>query len=165
MPTWITLDSVRMKTGAVFSVLGTGTSLPATIPPGVSLPIHLRVLPIASEQLYRDTLLVFTDCQVRNIPVSVSTVKLSFADDMYQQLTLRIAPNPSRDYVEITSTDKLIRSIVIYDVLGNECMRRRLLQNEVARVETVSLPNGVYTVSALSTTGSIRNRRRLVVHR
>jgi hypothetical protein len=74
---------------------------------------------------------------------------------------LLIYPNPTSNYFILKS--KAMASISIFNTLGQEISNIKVLNNE-HRVNTESLPNGVYIVKATDTKGKITTSKLIIQH-
>lgn len=74
---------------------------------------------------------------------------------------LLIYPNPSSNFFNLKSN--IIASISIFNTLGQEVVNFKVLNNE-QRVNTESLPNGVYIVKATDTKGKITTSKLIIQH-
>jgi len=63
---------------------------------------------------------------------------------------ISLYPNPAADYVVIQSDD-LISKVVITDLLGNVVLQQT--EESIKKINTLSLPSGVYLVKALTNKG------------
>mgnify|MGYP000126433403 CR=1 FL=1 len=69
--------------------------------------------------------------------LSVDDFELSIND-------IKIYPNPTSDYINIKSSDK-INSVEVYDMLG-----KKILDSKHKTINLKSIPNGVYLVKVIT---------------
>ena len=63
-----------------------------------------------------------------------------------EDFKLKLYPNPSKDYINISFPEPNDYHIAIYDIMGKELMRKTEFHSEITTVNTSELPKGVYFI-------------------
>lgn len=97
------------------------------------------------------------DCKVMNSTISAYLRDGDVGIDDVDQTSLRIYPNPTTDF-SILECENGIREVVVINTLGQEVLRTHADGSNHVRIETASLPTGVYVVK-------VRNNGNEAIHR
>lgn len=102
------------------------------------------------------------DCKVMNSTISAYLRDGDVGIDDVDQTSLRIYPNPTTDF-SILECENGIREVVVINTLGQEVMRQLHDGSNQVRIETATLPAGVYLVKVRN--GQTEAIQRLTVTR
>ena len=97
------------------------------------------------------------DCQVMNSTISNYLRDGDVGIDDVNTMSLRLYPNPVNNYC-ILESENGIREVVVINTLGQEVLRTLADGSNQVRIETASLPKGVYVVK-------VRNNENEAMHR